>query len=604
MRAALILLVLAFVCVVSAQPDPCLRHKDCYSCQYNNELCGWCGGNGLCLTGSSSGPDDSRACYNASNTDQISDRWEFTWSFIMNQTDNDPRISPDTINIFLRPGVPVTFPVTLRVPITPPIDLFQIQDVSFSMASSVTTVRDLLQPIINGLLSFTNGTECGGPCVVFGLASYIEKPVMPYANWPEAYVYRLEKPLDDDTVEMTAALNRILDSLRRNFEHPEDALEALMFAVQDPNVGWRQGSFKIPLINTDASAHEAGSGAHLGIFHPNNGDGIADGVPPGSGEDYPTLEQVRLVAIRMDATPMFAATPNVFQYYQNIVNRWNFGAAIEVDPTGSDIVEKIVAGAREALSKAVLATLDDDKLRIVSVEPNDGITLNSGVYTNVTAGSEIVFNVTVEASLLATEDFGTQGYATLRYVGFGNQIVVHTHMGIECIGCADEHPEYQIDLCGVCGGDSTLCIGCDGILGSGRTFDACGVCGGQGLTCADCFGVPNGGATVDVCGECGGDGQMCLGCDNIPNSGIVENECGVCGGGPNCEALGAAVAALIGVATAGIVIAALALLFLIGAGAVMARADAALFEEEATLQDNPLYEEAKRKFDNPLFKDQ
>lgn len=33
-------------------------------------------------------------------------------------------------------------------------------------------------------------------------------------------------------------------------------------------------------------------------------------------------------------------------------------------------------------------------------------------------------------------------------------------------------------------------------------------------------------------------------------------------------------------------IAALALLFLIGAGAAMARADVALFEEEAVLQDN------------------
>lgn len=32
-------------------------------------------------------------------------------------------------------------------------------------------------------------------------------------------------------------------------------------------------------------------------------------------------------------------------------------------------------------------------------------------------------------------------------------------------------PEKVIDICGVCGGNGTTCIGCDGIPNSGKTYD-------------------------------------------------------------------------------------------------------------------------------------
>ena len=39
----------------------------------------------------------------------------------------------------------------------------------------------------------------------------------------------------------------------------------------------------------------------------------------------------------------------------------------------------------------------------------------------------------------------------------------------------------------------------------------------------------------DECGMCGGDNSTCLGCDGVPNSGLVDDQCGVCGGdGSSC----------------------------------------------------------------------
>ena len=65
-------------------------------------------------------------------------------------------------------------------------------------------------------------------------------------------------------------------------------------------------------------------------------------------------------------------------------------------------------------------------------------------------------------------------------------------------------------------------IGCDGIAGSGKTFDDCGVCGGTNTH-------------KDACGLCFGDNATCTGCDGVPLSGKVLDVCGVCGGNDACE---------------------------------------------------------------------
>jgi hypothetical protein len=52
-----------------------------------------------------------------------------------------------------------------------------------------------------------------------------------------------------------------------------------------------------------------------------------------------------------------------------------------------------------------------------------------------------------------------------------------------------------LDTCGVCKGDNSTCLGCDGIP-FGSQYDHCGVCGGDGKSCADGCGY------VTDCGAC------------------------------------------------------------------------------------------------------
>lgn len=104
-------------------------------------------------------------------------------------------------------------------------------------------------------------------------------------------------------------------------------------------------------------------------------------------------------------------------------------------------------------------------------------------------------------------------------------------------GCDGNGGSY--DACGVCDGDGTSCLGCDGVANSGLVDDACGVCGGDGTSCMGCDGVAWSGLVYDVCGVCGGDDSSCAGCDGIPWSGASYDACGVCGGdGSSCSSGG------------------------------------------------------------------
>jgi len=72
--------------------------------------------------------------------------------------------------------------------------------------------------------------------------------------------------------------------------------------------------------------------------------------------------------------------------------------------------------------------------------------------------------------------------------------------------CVCGHCDCPIGYGGV---DCGLAYGCDGVLGSGRTLDVCGICGGDGTSCLGCDGKPFG-PVNDPCGICGGDGTSCF----------------------------------------------------------------------------------------------
>ncbi len=93
----------------------------------------------------------------------------------------------------------------------------------------------------------------------------------------------------------------------------------------------------------------------------------------------------------------------------------------------------------------------------------------------------------------------------------------------------------ELDDCGECGGDSSLCEDCAGVPNGGSVVDNCGTCDNDpNNDCIpDCSGVWGGSLELDDCGECGGDSSLCEDCAGVPNGGSVVDNCGTCDNDPN-----------------------------------------------------------------------
>ncbi len=151
----------------------------------------------------------------------------------------------------------------------------------------------------------------------------------------------------------------------------------------------------------------------------------------------------------------------------------------------------------------------------------------------------------------ASENFGTPGVQNSTFI----------YVEQDCNGVWGGTAE--LDECGVCDGDNSTCLdcagtpngtswvnpcddcveandtsciqGCDGLWSNDGSFlenDECGVCGGDNSTCIDCEGIPNGDSVEDMCGVCDSDNSNdCIQDCNGEWGGIAElDECNVCGG--------------------------------------------------------------------------
>ncbi|MDP7028388.1 MAG: hypothetical protein QF380_08280, partial [Candidatus Marinimicrobia bacterium] len=135
---------------------------------------------------------------------------------------------------------------------------------------------------------------------------------------------------------------------------------------------------------------------------------------------------------------------------------------------------------------------------------------------------------------------------------FGNAIPFIYYVGDDTelvADCSDEYPDCaanefdcagecggsaELDECGVCGGDNSVCADCAGVPNGDSWVSDCGCvdADNSGDDCDDCFGVPNGDSVVDNCGICDSDASNdCVqDCNGDWGGSAVVDECGVCGG--------------------------------------------------------------------------
>jgi Ca2+-binding RTX toxin-like protein len=224
-----------------------------------------------------------------------------------------------------------------------PLDILIMEDLSGSFSDDVGTVRALLDNLIAQIRNTQPNTN-------FGAASFVDKPLSPFGGSGD-YVYRTDSKISSDAQAVKDAFARMV--VQWGNDGPEAQLEALfqvaLRTIADDatagtladEIGYRSDSMRIVVIATDADFHDAGDFARAG---PNDGDTVLDGTPPGTGEDYPSIAQVRDALTSANLYPIFAVTAGNTGTYQALVSGLGRGDVVTLTSNSSNLIAAVQNG--------------------------------------------------------------------------------------------------------------------------------------------------------------------------------------------------------------------------------------------------------------------
>ncbi len=326
-----------------------------------------------------------------------------TKSSITNIVDRKGGLNPDVVDVTLVPGDNVTFDITAKVTKKSstklPLDLVFLSDLSGSYGDDLPVLQDLVPKLVSSVRDIQPNSQ-------FGLASYIDKPKDPFGG-PKDFVYRMESAITKSRTDFQKAM----DDLKIGYGNdvPEAQLEALMqLALREKEIGFRKKSRRVVVLSTDANYHKAGDGKKAGIKTPNNGDTVLDGKPAGTGEDYPSIDQVRDALQEAGIVPIFAVTGNQVRNYKKLVDKLGFGTVERLSRDSSNLVKVVTEGLEEVFSDLTIVPQSDEFGYIKSIKPT--------TYENVRPGQSRTFEVKLGITDL---DASQKDRLALEVLGYG-----------------------------------------------------------------------------------------------------------------------------------------------------------------------------------------
>ncbi len=253
------------------------------------------------------------------------------------------------------------------------LDLLLLEDLTGSFGDDIETVSTLVTDLVNQVRAIE-------PTTRFGLASFMDKPIGSFGSSGYDYVYEtnlaltsLPTPLPVDNALQTAVDALVLGA---GADGPEAQIEALMqAALRTTEVGYRSDALHVVVLFTDANYHVAGDGASEGITTANNGDTVLDGDPAGTGEDYPSVDQLRTALIAASIIPVFAVTEFATDYYTDLVDQLGFGTVVELTSDSSNLVEAVTSALEDVV--VTEPTEEDYEVTVTNYEHGGGLRIQS-----------------------------------------------------------------------------------------------------------------------------------------------------------------------------------------------------------------------------------
>jgi len=342
--------------------DPCGDHGNCSSCLDQVE-CGWCDDVGVCTSGTASGPVRSRC---------ESWRWSKDTSISRQITfDIGYPVDPSAISFFLAKDDPIDAHIYVNMPAyeVMPVDILILQDLSYS---NFNPYLHFLQSIYRTVYQSTVGIY---PLARFGLASFTDKPILPYGS-PTAgdYVYQLRVTMTSNSQKFQAGIDAM--KIADGQDTPMAQLEALLqIALRVNEAGFADTAKKIVIVVTKSPFHTP-----TGAFPPNNGDDNID-----ANEDYPTVAAVRTALLNANVVPVFVVPGEVASVYRDLINGWGFGYVSVMSWGVENLGNQIMEGINFVCTSPYLTPNQQGFIQSISPQ----------IYRGISPGIRVNFDVTL-----------------------------------------------------------------------------------------------------------------------------------------------------------------------------------------------------------------
>jgi len=225
------------------------------------------------------------------------------------------------------------------------------QDLSGSFSDDIANVRTIVPEIVSELRSYDASAE-------LAITSFVDKPLSPFGSSSD-YVYNTDISLTSNADLLTSTYNGF--SIRSGADGDEAQLEALLqIALRETEIGWSNNDQRVVVLFTDAGFHEEGD--HPGTT--NNYDDILDGIPAGTGEDYPAIADLGFLLRQKKITPIFAVTePNKTTYESLITGLSAGGGVVTLSSDSSNIIESVKNAVRKSSGLEHLSPLSGISFR-------------------------------------------------------------------------------------------------------------------------------------------------------------------------------------------------------------------------------------------------
>ncbi|NXF33725.1 ITB3 protein, partial [Nyctibius bracteatus] len=354
------------------------------------------------------------------------------------------QMSPQKIQLNLRPDDSQIFRVQVRQVEDYPVDIYYLMDLSNSMKDDLRNIQNLGTKLASEMRKLTSNLRIG-----FG--AFVDKPISPYMyiSPPQAITnpcYEIEETclpmfgykhvlsLTDEVTRFNEEVRK--QSVSRNRDAPEGGFDAIIQAtVCDEKIGWRNDASHLLVFTTDAKTHIALDGRLAGIVQPNDAQCHIDKdnfYSASTTLDYPSLGLMTEKLSQKNINLIFAVTDTVVGLYQNYSELIPGTTVGTLSKDSSNVLQLIVDSYGKIRSKVELEVRDlpeELSLAFNATCLNDEVIPGLKSCMGLKIGDTVSFSIEAKVRGCPRE---RQKSFTIKPVGFKDSLTVLVNFDCDC----------------------------------------------------------------------------------------------------------------------------------------------------------------------------